>query len=164
MKKLLPLVSLILGLGGGAGAAFVLAPPENQQATDETSEAAETTETTTDPSEPVAAQDMEIVKLPNQYVVPVMVNKRVLAMVILTIALEVENGTGDYIRSIEPKIRDTFLEELFGLAALGVFEDEIISRKSMSLVRTALTERAKDLLEMEGTKVFITDMARQDVI
>jgi hypothetical protein len=164
MKKLLPLLSLILGLGGGVGAAIVLAPPDTTPASDESGKTETPSEDTAKSSDPVAAEDMEIVKLPNQFVVPVMVNKRVIAMVILTVALQVEDGTGDDIRTLEPKIRDTFLEELFGLAALGVFEDEIVSRQSMSLVRTALTERTKTLLDQKGAKVFITDMARQDVI
>ena len=164
MKKLLPLLSLIIGLGGGVAAAIVLAPKNKAPASDESDAAVAPSESTAGSTDPVAEENMEIVKLPNQFVVPVIVNKRVMAMVILTVALEVKDGTGDHIRSIEPKLRDTFLEELFGLASLGVFEDEIISRKSMSLVRTALTERAKTLLDQKGARVFITDMARQDVI
>ncbi len=164
MKKFIPLLSLILGLGAGGAAAIALAPHDKPAAVNDGDTSVQTSEDGTDPDDVGAAVNMEIVKLPNQFVIPVMVNKRIIAMVVLTVALEVENGTGDYVRTIEPKLRDTFLEELFGLAALGGFEDEVISRKSLSLVRGALTERARALLDQKGAKVLITDMARQDVI
>jgi len=102
------------------------------------------------------------VKLPNQFVVPVILNNRVRAMVILAVALEVETGTGDKVRTLEPKLRDTFLAELFSLAAMGGFEDELISRKTLTLVKRALTERSKEVLGMDNATVLITDMARQD--
>jgi len=159
MKKLLPVLSLLLGLGAGGGAAIVLAPPGQPVSDAEEGDAAVVTED----GEPIAAPDMEIVKLPNQFVVPVMVSKRVRAVVILTVALEVEQGTGDYVRSIEPKLRDAFLGELFGVAALGGFEDQIISRKALEFVKVALTDRAREMLEQKHASVLVTDMARQDV-
>lgn len=161
IKKLLPLISLVIGLGSGGAAALFLAPPakDSMVTTDGSDSDAEYETELTESS-----GDTEIVSLPKQFVVPVMINSRVTAMVILTIALDVESGSGDYVRSIEPKLRDSFLEELFGLAALGGFEDDIISRQSMSLVRVALTKRAAEILDQKGVQVLITEMARHDVI
>jgi hypothetical protein len=83
-------------------------------------------------------------------------------MVILAVALEVEAGLGDQVRTLEPKLRDTFLAELFNLAALDGFKDELVSRKTLDLVKRALTERSKEVLGLEHVTVLITDMARQD--
>lgn len=161
-KKLLPLFALILGLAGGGAAAIVLAPAgEDTNATTDTAadgDSAAVGESTGD-AEP---GNTEIVKLPNQFVVPVILDNRVRAMVILTVALEVETGVGDQVRRLEPKLRDTFLAELFTLAAMGGFEDELISRQTLELVKTALTERSKEVLSEQSVTVLITDMARQD--
>ncbi|MBO6885997.1 MAG: hypothetical protein JJ869_20815 [Marivita sp.] len=105
---------------------------------------------------------MEIVKLPSQFVVPVILDNRVRAMVILTVALEVETGQGDRVRALEPKLRDEFLAELFNLAALDGFRDDLISRKTLELVKHALTARSTDVLGTKDVTVLITDMARQD--
>lgn len=162
VKKLFPILALLLGLAGGGGAALLLAPPEADQDTDEPASKAETPVAPSAETSDGADGDTEIVKLPNQFVVPVILNNRVRAMVILAVALEVETGRGDEVRTLEPKLRDTFLAELFSLAALGGFEDELISRKTLTLVKRALTERSREVLGMDNVTVLITDMARQD--
>lgn len=150
IKFLLPLIGLLVGLGSGAGVALVIGTGSDDDAGMKAEEVEE------------APKDTEIVKLPNQFVIPVIVNERVLAMVILTVALEVEAGSADHVRSIEPKLRDAFIGELFGLAALGGFDDDVVSRQTLELVRMLLSERAQTLLSQKHAKVLITDMARQD--
>ena len=54
MKKLLPVLSLLLGLGAGGGAAIVLAPPEQPVSDAEEGDAAVVTED----GEPIASPDM----------------------------------------------------------------------------------------------------------
>jgi hypothetical protein len=168
LKKLLPLIGLIIGFAGGAVAAIFLAPPA------EPTEMTEDGHTTSDGSNTSSddhanedgtseASDSELVKLANQFVVPVILGERVQAMVILTVALEVEQGTSDQVHLLEPKLRDQFLAELFGLAAIGGFEDNIISRKTLDLVRKVLSEKAKSVLAQKSAQVLITDMVRQDL-
>ena len=160
LKKLLPLFGLLLGLAGGGGAALVLAPAEKPDPVAEDADAAHEDEPTSDHAE--APQNTEIVKLPNQFVVPVILQNRVRAMVILSVALEVESGAADRVRTLEPKLRDTFLAELFNLAALDGFKDQLITRETLDLVKVALTERSKSILGLDHVTVLITDMARQD--
>lgn len=161
IKKLLPLFGLMLGLAVGGGAAFLLAPPSADEDTDmANTEAATDARAGTTEQKPL--QNTEIVKLPNQFVVPVIVQNRVRAMVILSVALEVDSGMADRVRTLEPKLRDTFLAELFSLAALDGFRDELITRSTLELVKVALTERAKAILELEQVTILITDMIRQD--
>jgi flagellar protein FliL len=163
IKFLLPVLSLIVGLGGGGAAAIMLAPaaPEEHEADDGHAETAEEGAEAHDGEEDDGPT--EIVKLPNQFVVPVIINKSVRSMVILTVALEVEQGQADFVRTLEPKLRDTFLDELFNLAAMGGFGDELISRKTLEIVRAALSQRARDVLRQKTVTVLVTDMARQDV-
>lgn len=163
LKKLLPVVSLILGLGTGGAAAIVLAPKPKDagsEADSVTKDAGGVEHAETD--EEAGPDSTEIVKLPNQFVVPVIMNNRVRAMVILTVAIEVETGLGDQVRALEPKLRDTFLSELFALAALDGFKDDLISRQTLDLVKRALSEKAKAVLGQDSVSVLITDMARQD--
>lgn len=161
LKKILPLLSLIMGLAGGGGAAILLAP----EPVAEPAEAASDGSASADADHATDAEqtDLEIVKLPNQFVVPVILNNRVRSMMILTVAVEVEPSQADFVRTREPKLRDTFLDELFNLAAIGGFKDEIISRQTLDIVRTALTERARKTLGLRQVSVLVTDMARQDV-
>lgn len=160
LGKLMPVMSLVAGLAGGGTAAVVLAP----SAPDAESGHSEIAEVSAEKSsESDHGTESEIVKIPNQFVVPVILNDRVRSMVILTVALEVATGDGDRVRSLEPKLRDTFLDELFNLAAVGGFKDEVITRKTLDIVRTTLTERARVTLGSPGVKVLVTDMARQDV-
>ena len=163
IKFVLPVLSLLVGLGGGGAAAIMLGPAASEQhgAGVDPSGAAEEDSATHDDGEDEGPT--EIVKLPNQFVVPVIVNKSVRSMVILTVALEVEQGQADFVRTLEPKLRDTFLDELFNLAAMGGFRDELISRKTLEIVRAALSQRARDVLRQKTVAVLVTDMARQDV-
>jgi hypothetical protein len=162
IKFVLPVLSLIVGLGGGGAAAIMMGPAASEQhgAGVDHSGTAEQDSATHDGEDDGPT---EIVKLPNQFVVPVIVNKSVRSMVILTVALEVEQGQADFVRTLEPKLRDTFLDELFNLAAMGGFRDELISRKTLEIVRAALSQRARDVLRQKAVAVLITDMARQDV-
>jgi len=160
LKKLLPLFGLLLGLAGGGGAALVLAPAETVETAPEDAVTGQDKANMEDAAE--APQNTEIVKLPNQFVVPVILQNRVRAMVILSVALEVEAGAADRVRTLEPKLRDTFLAELFNLAALDGFKDELITRETLDLVKVALTERSKNILGLDHVTVLITDMARQD--
>lgn len=166
LKKIMPLLALILGLAGGGAAAIFLAPPPDDQpmSQNEATTPDALSETSSDDLQDGASDSFEIVKLPSQFVVPVIMDNRVRAMVILTVALEVEVGQGDRVRALEPKLRDEFLAELFSLAALDGFKDEMISRKTLELVKRALSVRSSEVLGLQNVNVLVTDMARQDAL
>jgi hypothetical protein len=166
LKKIMPLLALIFGLAGGGAAAIFLAPPPDDQpmSQNEATTPDAQSETSSDDLQDGASDSFEIVKLPSQFVVPVIMDNRVRAMVILTVALEVEVGQGDRVRALEPKLRDEFLAELFSLAALDGFKDEMISRKTLELVKRALSVRSSEVLDLQNVNVLVTDMARQDAL
>lgn len=164
LKKIMPLFALLFGLAGGGAAAIFLAPPPDDEPMPQNEATAPDaqSETSSDDLQDGASDSFEIVKLPSQFVVPVIMDNRVRAMVILTVALEVEVGQGDRVRALEPKLRDEFLAELFSLAALDGFKDEMISRKTLELVKRALSVRSREVLGVQKVNVLVTDMARQD--
>lgn len=164
LKKIMPLFALLFGLAGGGAAAIFLAPPPDDEPMSQHEATAPDTqsETSSNDLQDRASGSFEIVKLPSQFVVPVIMDNRVRAMVILTVALEVEVGQGDRVRALEPKLRDEFLAELFSLAALDGFKDEMISRKTLELVKRALSVRSSEVLGLQNVNVLVTDMARQD--
>lgn len=157
LKKVMPILALLLGLVGGAASAVLLAPSDTELPV-----AGEHIAANDLGSDHTDQGDLEIVKLPSQFVVPVIIDNRVRAMVILTVALEVAAGDGDTVRALEPKLRDEFLAELFNLAAMDGFRDELLTRQTLELVKRALTERTREVIGTKTVNVLITDMARQD--
>lgn len=190
MKKLLlPLILLLLGVGGGVGAGIFLAPPmaeeealalgpcgdlpdvEEVLAAAETDDAegadqATTSEHGEEGAEPVdagASTGFEYVKMSNQFVVPVVQDGAVRSLVVLTISVEVNVGTQDAVFTYEPKMRDVFLQVLFDHANAGGFDGQFTSAENMRNLRRALRLSAQEAVGEQVHDVLITDIVRQDV-
>ena len=148
MRKLLPLLLALIGLACGVGAGLMLRPHEEPQS-DETPEEA-------------APQDREYVKLPNQFVVPVLQDGRVSAMVVMALSLEVSAGQSEAVFSREPKIRDAFLQVLFDHANSGGFRGSFTDGSNLILLRRSLHEAARETLGDIVSDVLITEIGRQD--
>jgi flagellar protein FliL len=152
MRKLLPVILALLGLGAGAGAGLVLRPaPEPMPEAEATAEHAE------EPEVPP-----EYVKLNNQFVVPVVENGRVTAMVILSLSLEVTAGSTEAVFAKEPKLRDVFLQVLFDHANAGGFKGSFTDGSNMVMLRRALLETAMAAMGDVIKDVLIVDIVRQD--
>jgi hypothetical protein len=150
MRKLLPLVLALIGLGVGGGAGMALRPPPP--------DAAETPEVP--PTEP--ATPPEYVRLSNQFVVPVVEGGRVSAMVILSLSLEVIPGSTEGVFAREPKLRDALLQVLFDHANAGGFRGSFTDGANLVILRQALREAAARVLGDRVTDVLIADIVRQD--
>ncbi len=149
IKKLLPILLGLLGLGIGIGAGIFLRPAPV--------EAPVVEEVEIDP-----AMAPEYVKLANQFIVPVMLKGKVAAMVILSLSLEVENGTTQEVYELEPKLRDVFLQVMFDHSNSGGFTGSYTDGANLMLLRKALLEAAKGILKEKVTDVLIIDIVRQD--
>jgi flagellar protein FliL len=149
IRKLIPLLLALLGLGGGVGAGLVLRP------------AAEPTEEA-EPVELPPELQPEFVKLNNQFVVPVLQDGRVSAMVIMSLSLEVVNGTTTQVYEREPKLRDVFLQVMFDHANAGGFRGSFTDAQNLILLRRALLEAAQSTLPDIVTDVLIVEIVRQD--
>lgn len=149
IKKLLPILLGLLGLGIGIGAGIFLRPPSEPA--------------------PVVAQAPldpalvpEYVKLANQFIVPVMVKGKVGAMVILSLSLEVKPGSTVEFYNVEPKLRDVFLQVMFDHANSGGFSGSFTDGANLLLLRKSLLEAAKGVLKDMVSDVLIIDIVRQD--
>ena len=159
LRKLVPIILALVGLGGGVGAGLFLRPhptAEDQAAASHTSEATEAEAGTPEEGGP------EYVKMNNQFVVPVVERGRVAAMVVLSLSLEVEAGSTEAVYQREPKLRDVFLQVLFDHANVGGFSGSFTDGSNLVTLRTSLQEAAGMVLGPAVRDVLITDIARQD--
>ncbi|MEH6520679.1 flagellar basal body-associated FliL family protein [Sulfitobacter sp.] len=170
MKKLLPLVLLLIGVGAGVGAGVFLRPaPDIKTASaSEEEQAGDHVEDTKDDEghddeHANGEGESEYVKLSNQFVVPIVLDEKVSALVVLALSIEVPAGKTDTVYLREPKLRDSFLQVLFDHANVGGFEGNFTDALMLDRLRTALREVAqKDLGKDVGKDVLIIEIARQD--
>lgn len=163
MGKLLPILLILVGVGGGIGAGIVLRPDPSEEAALPECQPAET------PTEHAELDDHglpalpEYVKLNNQFIVPVVDRERVASLVVLSLSLEAKAGASDSVFAREPKLRDVFLQVLFDHANVGGFRGAFTQAGTMDSLRQSLLDAAQGVMGGDVTDVLITDIARQDV-
>ncbi|GGE47390.1 flagellar basal body-associated protein FliL [Primorskyibacter flagellatus] len=162
MGKLLPLILIILGIGGGAGAGFMLKPaPEVAALANPCGDMPAATEPT-EPAAPLPPEDRDYVKMNNQFIVPVVEEGRVASLVVLSLSVEVQTGTREMVFAREPKLRDIFLQQLFDHANQGGFRGAFTNSNTLDVLRNSLREAGVHVLGDSLLDVLITDIARQD--
>jgi flagellar FliL protein len=164
MRKILPILLALIGLGGGVAAGLVLRPDaDHAAATDEAAPkgAGQSGGEETEEGEPKDGAP-EYVKMNNQFVVPVVEDGRVASMVVLSLSLEVAAGNTEAVYQREPKLRDAFLRVLFDHANVGGFSGSFTDGANLVVLRTSLKEAAALVLGTMVSDVLITDIARQD--
>lgn len=184
IRKFIPVLLGLLGLGIGVGAGLFLRPatyatdevktaePDssseaNAEQAAETLPEAKAGKAEEDATKNAAAPETgvtgpEYVKLSNQFVIPVVEQGKVVSMVILALTLEVGEGTGEAVYAREPKLRDGFLQVLFDHANSGGFNGSFTDGSNLVLLRRALLEAAQTAIGPNVTDVLISDIARQD--
>lgn len=163
MKFILPLAMLLFGLGAGVGAGVFLRPePETVETIEEETPLEEDqAEEDTQDAGPDAGR--EYVRLSNQFVVPLVDEDRISAMVVLTLSVEVAEGNGETVFDVEPKIRDIFLRVLFDHASIGGFSGDFANNENLDTVRNNLKHAAHKSFGDEFIyDVLIFEIARQD--
>ncbi|HHS88796.1 MAG TPA: flagellar basal body-associated FliL family protein, partial [Rhodobacteraceae bacterium] len=152
MSKILPIVLALFGLAGGLGAGMALRP-EMAQSTGEPGECAQS-ETALDPAgdaddaQPASKEPeaRDFVKLNNQFVVPVVHDGKVSALVVMSLSLELSSGGPELVYKMEPKIRDALLQVLFDHANIGGFDAEFTNGRNMKQLRRSLLDVARKVL------------------
>lgn len=164
LKKILPLVLLLIGTGAGVGAGIFLRPSEPAVPVEENNETAATeVKPAAAESEEAALETIDYVRMSNQFVVPVVEGQRVASLVVMSISIEVPQPSRDMVFRHEPKLRDSFLQVLFDHANAGGFSGAFTSNSNLDDLRTALTETGQRDIGSEIVKdVLITEIARQD--
>lgn len=149
IKKLFPLVIALIGLGAGIAAGVALRPAP---------EPSETAEKPFNEAPPIT----EFVKLNNQFVVPIVEEGRVIALVVMALSVEVSLGSTEIVYAREPKLRDALLQVMFDHANSGGFKGVFTDGANLILLRRALLEVAQRTLGDSVKDVLISDISRQD--
>ena len=167
MGKLLPVMLAALGLAAGGVAGYVFRPSADEVVAINPCGDAEHTE-----DAPLAAvaeppgdgehSEFDYVKLNNQFVVPIVEDDDVAALVILSISLQVAAGSREDVYALEPKIRDLFLQVLFDHANAGGFRGAFTQSSTMAVLRNSLREAARKTMGSVVADVLIVDIVRQD--
>ena len=164
IKKLLPIIFLLIGVGGGIGAGIALKPSPEEMAMQNPCGDVHTEKTETDHEAPADQEDEpEYVELNNQFVVPVVSDDMVDSLVVISIGIELDQGQAEAVYKREPKLRDALLQVLFDHANIGGFRGRFTDGNNMDVLRVSLTEAAQAIMGNVVRGVVITDIARQDV-
>ena len=175
MKLLLPLLLLVIGTGSGIGAGVMLkpaAPEGDETATKEAvhcvpGEAHVTADVPKDASAPASydetAEPAEYAKLNNQFVVPVVADDQIVAMVVLSLGVSVPTGGKDAVFAFEPRLRDRLLQVMFDHANIGGFSGNFTSAGNMRALRRDLLTASREILGDGALDILILDIVRQDV-
>jgi hypothetical protein len=166
MGKLLPVILALLGLAAGAGAGFMLRPaPEGaaEASHEAVADCAAPAHEAAEPELPKPATPPAYVKLPNQFIVPIMGEKTVEATVIVSLSLEVTEGSQEAVFALEPKLRDIFLRVLFDHANAGGFDGNFLLSARLDDLRKALLEAAVTSVGPSIRDVLIVDLVKQQV-
>lgn len=166
MKKLLPILMALVGLGAGVAGGLVLRPGPEIVSIDPCGDTLAAAPQQPDHSADDTAHGeavFEYVKLNNQFVIPDIYGGRVTAMVVLSLSLEARTGSREAIYAREPKLRDSFLQVLFDHANTGGFKGEFTDSSTMNALRRALVEVAQKTIGPQVNDVLVIDIVRQDI-
>ena len=190
MKKLLPLVIGLLGLGAGIGAGLALKPapePEHEvadcaapsgapsgehgaaQAAEGEAAGAPCAPAAADPFAPAAAAEkkpaaeLAYVAMDKPFVIPVFSGEKVVAMVVLSLSVETDVEAAPTIEAVKPRLRDSFLKVMFRHANSGGFDGSFTTGRKMEDLKSALLQAARTVMaETPVEEILITEIARQD--
>lgn len=181
--KLLPVILGIVGIAGGAAAGHFLKPAE-LSSDDKMAMAAGDPKSGKQDGKPAADKqvakkdhdhdddhkapatalsDADYVKLNKQFVVPIVEGERVSSLIVISMALEADQGLSETIFQFEPKIRDEFLSVLFKHAQSGGFTGVFTADQPMQDLRSSLLYAAQSVLGRAVRSVLVTDIVRQDI-
>ncbi|MHA1128297.1 MAG: flagellar basal body-associated FliL family protein [Alphaproteobacteria bacterium] len=180
MAKILPILIVLIGLVAGVGAGIFLRPAPTEMASCEVTETDghDAVEAECEPEEKadehaeapsedngsnMDPSNVQYVKLSNQFVVPVVKDNAVAAMVVISLSIETTPAMADTVYLLEPKLRDGLLRVMFLHANSGGFEGQFTRGESMKDLRGSLLETARVILGPLVSDVLITDILRQDV-
>ncbi len=169
MKKLLPMILLLIGTGGGVGAGLALRPAkapmaDGHEAPAKHNHAREAAGDDAHRHDPQSIRNgTAFIRMNKQFVVPIVTRERVAALVVMSLSIELTKSQSEAVYQREPKLRDQFLQVLFDHANMGGFEGEFTNTRKLDTLRSALLEVAQHVVGPEVIGVLITDIARQDI-
>ncbi|WP_457649686.1 flagellar basal body-associated FliL family protein [Profundibacter sp.] len=167
MGKILPILLALIGVGAGVGAGVMLKPDpaEHGDVADCAPPQTEGGQATPQPVVDEQGQELtpEYVKMNNQFVIPVLKDGNMAALVVLSISLEVTPGGKEATFQREPKLRDAFNQVLFDHANSGGFDGVFTNSNKMVVLRDSLYEVAQKVAGPVVQDILINNIVRQDI-
>ncbi|PRY93208.1 hypothetical protein BCF33_2075 [Hasllibacter halocynthiae] len=146
--------AILAGAAAGGGAAWWTAPPAGQPGkTEEGEPPPETPEETTPGPTATVTQ-----RLANQFVLPLMSEEGLLGHVVLTLAVEMDEGAPD-VHPQSPRLRDAFLSALSAHRADGGFGADVASPEELEELRAVLLRAGRSVLGEDLRAVLIGDLS-----
>lgn len=159
MARVVPALIGAAGLLAGLGMGAALKLPDVSSSED--SAAGVTVTAGPGPGRDVSSA-REAVPIENQFIVPVVVDRRIESNVILTLSVEVATGGRLAVRSRGPRLRAALLQVLFDHANAEGFSGNFTERGRLRDLRRALGEAARKVLGGHAAEVLILDLVRRD--
>ena len=155
MLKIIPVLLILLGIGGGVGAGLYLRPvPEITEIVAE--DATPLPRTGTPPG-----VELGVFEFPNQFMVPLIVEDRIATVVVLSLALEIDDAQRALVTVNLPRLRDAMLQIMFDHANLGGFQGVFTANSTLGTLRSALLEAGQKTLGRDVVfGVLVTDILR----
>ncbi|MCC5960622.1 MAG: flagellar basal body-associated FliL family protein [Rhodobacteraceae bacterium] len=149
MGKLIALVLVVLGVGAGLGAGLYLRPVPEVDAAEPP------------PESPQSEITLGSYEFDSQFVVPLVTDDQVAQLVVIKLALEIDDATREAVHASAARLRDSFLQVLFDHANNGGFQGAFTTQDNLSRLRRALREAAQHRLGAGVVQdVLITDILR----
>ena len=165
MKFILPLILFLVGSGAGVGAGIFLSPKPIEPPQEDPSAETEKETSEEKPAEDEISTDgvREYVDLSNQFVIPIVQNKKISSMVVLSLSVEVTEGNTEKVYETEPRLRDAFLRALFDFSNIGGFDGAFTDNSNLDILRRSLRDTGRKTMGKDVvTDVLISEIARQD--
>ena len=159
--KLLAILLVPFGLIGGLAGGHFMAPPPSE--TVDEGQAEENMEAKKKRPPKLDLSNADYAKLDKHFIIPVVEEGDVSALVVITMAIEVQKEGRDLVFEHEPKLRAEFLNVFFNHAQSGGFSGVFIQTQLMNDLRASLNAAAWSVLGDAAHEVLITSLTRQDV-
>ncbi len=106
--------------------------------------------------------EVSFYKFSREFVVPIIRDSRVDALVILNISLEVEGDTAQKLFTLDPKLRDNIMSTLIVLSNEPGLFDNMTQVENYERIRSAVLENLRNVIPEGINNVLILDFAKQD--
>ena len=191
MQKIIALVIVLAGVGGGLTLGVVLRPGDAARGPDVAAVGAEPAAANgyggggaADPgaetgpavsdgadqgvgpgeaSDGEAGADRDYVKIGRQIIIPVVNHGETQALMLFDLAIDVPRGMTERTYEAEPRLRDAFLRELFEMSYTGAFSSTYTDERVVEELRGKLRAAARRLLGDAVDDVLILDIMRQEL-
>lgn len=176
MRRLLPILVVLLGLGGGIVAGFFLKPPPGPQPEVEpgrervgTGAGNAVGPAVPDPGaagkekDETKVTERTYVSVGTQTIIPVVDGDKTTALMLFELAVDVDPSAHDQAVMAEPRLRDAFLRALLKMSSTGAFDETYTEDWVIDELRRNLGDQARRFLGDSLREVLVLDVIRQEL-